>query len=355
MKLKILKSITSYKQVLPAFMTIVTGKSRYLPDIEWSSESWTHNIFRVYEMLFWRQVGVRVESSLYSDTDGNNVYQFYTVEALLAHTEYQLRNIFRLPKFKFVPVSELQYATPLGSFPTPRPIFNFAIAYDNAVLDSSGSTNITTHTTANFTVTGSNITLTTCGYGQAGSATYPSNFKWGGSGGTAMTTASANIWVTGAALSVSQWYLDDVAAATQTVYVLYGTSQSRIGVGVLSLTGCASGSLGAVNTNSSTTYGSGSTVAVTTTTANSFVLSRCSANDTATASATGTNQTLRYDGNILGDHRAMGSSQTTTTAGSYTSSYTWTSGVGGWVISAMEVKAGVSPITNIADARVFFM
>ena len=167
-----------------------------------------------------------------------------------------------------------------------------------------------------------------------------------GVGGTALTTANANVWITGVSISSSLWYLDSLSTATQTLYTLYGASQSRIGVGMLSLTGCNSSSLGGVATNSASTYGSGSTVSVTTASANSMVVSATNFNSTGASSATGTNQTQRYNGNIQSDHGLSGSSQTTTTTGSYTSSYTWVGAAGGWVISAMEVKAAGGATVN---------
>lgn len=331
------------KNIFLKTFEFITRKPSYRPEIKWSSNSWTHNVFRVYEMIFGRKVGIRVEARLYSDSEGNNLYEFYTVEALLAHLEYRLRNIFELPKFHFVRVQEYQYAT-IGGFQSPmRPIFNLAIAFDNAVEDNAAGTTITTHTTANFTITGSDITLTACGQGQDNSPNYPTSVKWGGSGGTAMTDAGANVLVTGAALTTSLWYLGSLSTDTKTVYVLYGASQSRIGVGLISMTGTSATPLGAVNTNLSTTYSSGATVSLTTTSANSLIVGGMAYNaGSAGITSTGTGQTSRYTGEVLANHGFEGSTQTTTSTASYTTSYTWTSASGGWCVSVIEVKAAAA-------------
>lgn len=76
-----------------------------------------------------------------------------------------------------------------------------AIAYNNSRMDADASTNILVSTSSNFQITGSNITLIVFAFGQAGSSTFPTAVKWGGSGGISMTSASANIWVSGGAIS----------------------------------------------------------------------------------------------------------------------------------------------------------
>lgn len=84
-----------YRFVLPWIVSAATGQARYLPKIEWSEESWTHNAFRAWEYIAFRKYGVRPEATTtaYHDEEGR-VYvrrAFHSVEALIAHTEAMAR------------------------------------------------------------------------------------------------------------------------------------------------------------------------------------------------------------------------------------------------------------------------
>lgn len=76
------------KNPLPKLLSIFTG-ARYIPEIQWSSKSWTHNVFRAWELVFGRKYGIRCEVT--ADSDGN--YKFYTVEARIAHFEGLVRRM----------------------------------------------------------------------------------------------------------------------------------------------------------------------------------------------------------------------------------------------------------------------
>lgn len=127
-------------------------------ELQWS-KSWVVNAFRLYEYLFGRRVGIRPEATCIGhNVDGKWTYhyQFFTVEAFLAHVEGMVREYFSkgiVFKFKLVPVRQFAMA----GFPSIRPIFNFAIAYDNS--DANLPNTASSPVTRSFTVTGSNPAL----------------------------------------------------------------------------------------------------------------------------------------------------------------------------------------------------
>lgn len=143
-----------YRKILPYVMSKITGKTRYLPDIEWSSKSWVHNIFRFYELVFWRRYGIRAEVSA-ALIDGTVVYQFHSWEAVFAHVETTLRR-FRFPRIVKVYVPQL---APVGGYSLPsRSPYLFAIAFDASRVeaDNGGGTG---DISFSFTTTGSDRLL----------------------------------------------------------------------------------------------------------------------------------------------------------------------------------------------------
>ncbi len=115
------------RSILPNALAFLTGKPRYLPTLEWSGTSVTHNLFRAYEWLFWRKEGIRAETSYYQDSKGNSYHWAHTFEGAAALTEAWIRA--RAPKpFKVV---FPQMATTTGFPMAPSP-FLFAIAFDAA-------------------------------------------------------------------------------------------------------------------------------------------------------------------------------------------------------------------------------
>jgi hypothetical protein len=131
---------------LPKILSWFTGQ-RYKPEIIWSSNSLTHNIFRLYEMIFGRKVGIRIESSI--EITGNKITRkVYTFEAACAEFETLIRKFFEI-KWLDIKVVEWQFALPSQEFKIP--MFSFVIAFDSAITDASGNTK---------TCTGSNLMLT---------------------------------------------------------------------------------------------------------------------------------------------------------------------------------------------------
>lgn len=161
--------------------------------------------------------------------------------------------------------------------------------------------------------------------------------------GVAMTYSTEQ--VNGSALAkVYQYYLIAPATGTHDIVVTY-SGNADYSVGGISLTGADQTSpKGAVGGGTGT--GSAPSNAVVTTFANSMVLSGVvwAGQNAGSCSATGTNQTTRYaidNGSVFLE--AGGSTQTTTTAGSTTSS--WTGGASaGYAHSLTEIKE-VQPAT----------
>src|SRR5205085_12355012 len=85
------------RYLLLKIMAVVTGAPRYVTDVEWSSKSWTHNVFRLYELSFGRRWGIRPEltSALGIDEKGRETvtYQFHSFEAIVAHIEARIRGL----------------------------------------------------------------------------------------------------------------------------------------------------------------------------------------------------------------------------------------------------------------------
>ena len=83
------------KNFLKKLAERITGKPRETirlgRDFEWSKDSWVHNIFRSFEVLFGRKSGLRPENAtiMVKDWDGNVFVEkrFYTFESVLAQVE----------------------------------------------------------------------------------------------------------------------------------------------------------------------------------------------------------------------------------------------------------------------------
>lgn len=147
------------ERILPSILSILTDKPRVKPDIKWSS-SLVYNIFRVYELLFWREgvlnsdgtvsMQIRPEMTTYCSNRGTTHY-FHTLESFLVTLESKIF-AFKIFPFKvYIPM----LATPFG--PIPSSPYLFAIAFGAA----SGAQNIgaVSTTSVAHTITGSNPLL----------------------------------------------------------------------------------------------------------------------------------------------------------------------------------------------------
>lgn len=153
--------------ILAQLLTEITRTSRQKMvagvDFEWSSQSWTHNIFRVYELLFWRRMNgkgtqrAQISCEWKNDATGFHIeYRAHTWEGSCSLVEQYVR--LALAQWKFVPfrvtVPMLQTNTGFPIFASP---YLFAIAYDVDTGSAVGSA--TTPVTWSHTITGSNTYL----------------------------------------------------------------------------------------------------------------------------------------------------------------------------------------------------
>lgn len=150
-----------YRKILPKILAVITRESRYLPQIKWSSECWTHNLFRLYEIVFWRRLGIRREQI--STSEG--VVYCFTLENYLATWEGFIRAYLKSAlRFKVVYLQFAEIAgikSQYGFAP-----YRFAIAVDSAA--SAGGTS--SALAWNLTCSGSDRILFTFGYINEGSA-----------------------------------------------------------------------------------------------------------------------------------------------------------------------------------------
>lgn len=140
---------------LPQILTLITRKARYRPDIIWSSNSWVHNIFRVYELIFWRRYGIKAEMSSFGRWENGKWITgqvAHSFEALCALIETYIRDLL-----KFHIQIPIKIWVPLFStnIPTQSP-FLFAIGFDTSTkgAQTSGLTLTIAHT-----CTGSNLII----------------------------------------------------------------------------------------------------------------------------------------------------------------------------------------------------
>ena len=128
---------------------------RYFPELQWSN-LYTQNVFRAWEYLVGRKLGIRAESAL-----ANGVFYAFSWEASFAHTEYLLRQgvkklLESRPRLVWIPVPTLQPAFIGASNPVEQ-IYRLAIAYDNGSWQQiTAGSNPYTFT---YTASGSNIAM----------------------------------------------------------------------------------------------------------------------------------------------------------------------------------------------------
>lgn len=124
-------------------------------EIEWSRRSVVHNLFRMFEYVFGRKRGIRIENRTVQA--GECIQrEFYTLEALLAFWESEVYSLLLKPKgvwdkLSSVEIIELQPITANGVKFNPVG-YRFAIAEDGTTTekadDVSSPDTTTTHTTS---------------------------------------------------------------------------------------------------------------------------------------------------------------------------------------------------------------
>jgi hypothetical protein len=144
---------------LPILLATLTQHPREKANIKWSNKSWTHNLFRLYELLFWRSAGIRKEWALSVQKDKHGkpilVYSFYTLESILSHGESWIRGLIprRFPIRLVIPMLQ----TPMGMGISVPSGFLFSIAVD-ATTDG-GEFILQNSVSYNVVCSGSNLIL----------------------------------------------------------------------------------------------------------------------------------------------------------------------------------------------------
>lgn len=145
--------------ILPKIIATFTGKSRYIPDIQWKRDLWTYNIFRAYELAFGCRVGIYPQGAMH-----NGKFYAISFEAKVVHTEVLLRRgLYEFwksrPRIVWIPVIELRpvFAGISSREQTLKKHYRLSIAFDNDLTQVTGAGTITQA----YTVTGSNPYLNT--------------------------------------------------------------------------------------------------------------------------------------------------------------------------------------------------
>lgn len=281
----------SIKYILPWLIVKITRFPRQKINVEWSKNSWVHNFFRAYELIFWRRFGIRAEASTYQiqDRKGKNlktIHVFFTWEALLAHIEGVIRGSIPviIPERVWIP----SLITPTG-FPLRIPNFVFSIATDATCMSTGGSA---TSRTVSHTCSGSNRILIINTWIVGIDATIT---------GTYNSVTTTELAETGASESGKNYCHYLVAPDTGAHDIVMSRNNSGyIAVCAASYTGVKQTSpLSGTHSQASTTTQSESNT-VNITDANSWVVGCVSENQHGTNQTAGAGTTQRvYDGGIL--------------------------------------------------------
>lgn len=310
--------------ILPNLLVLITRYPRYKPEIIWSKKSIVHNLFRIYESIFWRRIGIRAEMRSYYD--GNKVYyEIYTFEALLAYCESYFRNLL---KFDSLKILNLSYsASPYGY---KIPMVSFVIALDTA---NTGTTTTTSPLTWSHTSTGSNLLLAIGSGGSGASAPTTTAVTYNAVSATKAKANTGSGTVSGVS-ECSVWLLGTASSGANTISVSF-TGGGNFVAGAVSYSGAQSGNAADATGGIQGTSAAAQSFSVTTVSDNCWVFS-------TGVIAGGTNpafsvpiQTSRWSITLVGVNSQVGEdtngpktpagavSNGWTTGGTTSSSYRW--------------------------------
>lgn len=155
-----IKDIKKIRDIIPAIFATITKSPRYLPELVWNGDLFFHNIFRLYEAIFYRRFGARAEISVWQEK-GKTYYKAHTFEATCTLVEHIIKEFLKckwLPERVWIP----QLVT-AGSHQFLKSPFMFAIAFDaNAEGSGSGSASF------GLTASGSDLIITAGAWGNGG-------------------------------------------------------------------------------------------------------------------------------------------------------------------------------------------
>lgn len=319
--------MSTLKDILPTLLATITRTPRTEVkvgrDFEWSDNSWVHNFFRRYELIFGRRFGIRCE--LTSDSI-SRTQQPHTFEAACALLEVYLRELltFKFPQVSIVRAPAL--ITPQGVlFPSA---YSFAIAFD------AGSNNVPpTNTSWSHTCTGSNRILFCTGRAPT---TDP----------TAISYNSGALTKTRNSLSFDSgfcfhWYrIAPDASGALTIAITGPTNPSAVG---LSYTGALQSGVPDASNTASVSGANALAVTVTTVLDNCWVVGSATDTNGAGVTSAGANTTLRATVNNSMKGYDNGGPQTP--AGAVTLNVSDTSSAAnlGWIAASFPPAAATGP------------
>lgn len=323
------------RHLLHKLVATLTRHPREVVTPEWSKKSWTHNVFRVYELFFGRRAGIRFEGGKVN-INGKNVFYFKTWEALIAHTEGMICEFFarKLCRFSIVKVPDIAL---VGGDSMQLLPFRFAIAFGSFTGPELATSN---QYSFSFTTSGTNRFLWVYGAGPGGSTNWSS-----GTYNSIAITFLDGPQVPGDRTG-DCWYQVGPTTGTNTVFVQSSSNQGACNAAYY--TGVAqTSSINTSTTNTSTSVSS-LTTSVTTTVANCWLLQTGWANPGGSSVAAGTGATLREVdvGAILFDSNGGVSS------GSNSMTLSSTSGNINWAIT-MAAMAPVATAVVVNPAKFF--
>lgn len=231
-------------RILPYILATLTQHNRQKVEIVWCKENWVSNIFRLWELVFWRREGIRAEATTsgYIDENGHiiEVHQYHTLEAFLGGIEGFIRVAFKRLRFpKIVKVYIPQFA-PVGIYKLPSSSpYLFAIAFDAADGNNNAFASVTTVNITHVS-TGSNLLMVLNGGTLAstnGNSVTHTSFTYNSVSSTNAQTQAGN------QSKVSLWYLvaptTGSHTATFTIATTLTGSGNEITAIVTTYTGCA--------------------------------------------------------------------------------------------------------------------
>lgn len=257
-------------------MIDITGYSRYRPELKWSN-LYVSNIFRVYEQIFGRRVGIRHDISKNFET---GVHAAHSFEGVCALIETYIRDILKLRKLIKVRIWIPVLMTPQG-LPVFASPYLFAIAVNAGTLSDITST----WTSGTLVTAGSNVKVIAS---YTGAVAGTDNI-------TASTYNSVALTKIGGVQKPSDrfidaWYIDTASVGSLTLAVTT-TGSTVVFPLAASYSGCDTG----IDSSNTSTASAASTL----TTSTTVVAANCwlvggmgNGNGTQTA---GTGTTLRVD------------------------------------------------------------
>lgn len=151
---------------LPFILASITGVPRYLPKIKWERKLWVHNIFRVYELIFWKRHGVQADATSikWRDENGWHIAHYsHTWENFFTVVEVKIRSMLHgefIPIRVWIPMMQTPQGVPVFASP-----YVFAITFDASSITTSHTSSGSDRTIFNsfFTTGGDTVTAADTG------------------------------------------------------------------------------------------------------------------------------------------------------------------------------------------------